>query len=112
MGKVKIKHPYITCKEGVQGGSPIIRGTRIPVSTLIIWYKQGEGLDEILEAYPELTPAQLHDAFSYYYDHQEEMDQEIALLLDEAYWQKRYPPGKGVPKTGSGENESDPDIPG
>ena len=100
MAEVKIRHPYVIRKRGVQGGSPIIRGTRIPVSTIIIHYKQGKDVDEILELYPELTPAQVHDALSYYHDHQEEMEKEVALLQDEARWQRRYPPGTGRPAKG------------
>lgn len=97
MAGVKVIHPYITQKKEVQGGRPIIKGTRIPVSTIIIRYKQGEGVDEILELYPELTPAKIHDTLSYYYDHQEEVEKELALLLDEERWQRQYPPTKGNP---------------
>lgn len=67
----KTKHPYITKEKGVQGGRPIIVGTRIPVST-IIWYKAGKEIYEILSMYPQLSPSQLHDALSYYYDHKKE----------------------------------------
>jgi len=95
MTEVKIIHPYVIRKSGIQGGSPVIKGTRIPVSIILIYYKQGRDVDEMLELYPQLTPAQVHDALSYYHDHQEEMEREIALLQDEARWQKKYPPGKG-----------------
>jgi len=95
MAEVKVKHPYITQKSGVQGGRPIITGTRIPVSTIIIYYKQGKDVDEILELYPHLTPAQIHAALSYYYDYQEEIEKEVALIQDETRWQRQYPPGKG-----------------
>lgn len=97
MTEVKIIHPYVIRKNGIHGGSPVIKGNRIPVSTILIYYKQGKDVDEILELYPQLTPAQVHDALSYYHDHQEEMEREIALLQDEAHWQKKYPPGKGRP---------------
>lgn len=96
---VKMEHPYVTQVEGTCGGRPIIRGTRIPVSTIIIWYKQGKEIHEILSIYPHLSPAQIHDALSYYYDHQEEIEKEIALIQDEAYWQKKYPSGKIGPKS-------------
>jgi uncharacterized protein (DUF433 family) len=97
MAEVKIRHPYVTQKRGIQGGRPIIAGTRIPVSTIIIYYKQGKDVDEILELYPQLTAAQVYDALSYYHDYQEEIEKESALLQDEARWQRRYPPGKGHP---------------
>ena len=90
----KIKHPYITKVKNVQGGRPVIASTRIPVSVIIAWYKKGKEINEILEMYPQVNPSQLHDAFSYYYDHQEEVEEEIALLQDEARWQKKYPPTK------------------
>ena len=90
----KIKHPYITIVNHIQGGRPVIAGTRIPVSTIIIWYKAGKEINEILEMYPQVSPSQLHDAFSYYYDHKKEVEEEIALLQDEARWQKKFPPTK------------------
>jgi uncharacterized protein (DUF433 family) len=90
----EIKHPYIIKKKGVQGGKAVIRRTRITVSTIIVWYKTGKEIYEILDMYPQLTPSQIHDALSYYYDHKKEMEEEIALMQDESVWQKRYPPTK------------------
>jgi hypothetical protein len=31
-----------------------------------------------------------------YYDHRGEIDEEVAQALDEEYWKRKYPPGKGV----------------
>ena len=98
MNKTQVKHPYITSAAGVHGGSPVIEKTRIPVSTIIIWYKQGKDVDEILEMYPQLTPAQVYDALSYYHDNQKAMEKEIALLQDDQIWQKKHPAGKGSPR--------------
>ncbi len=91
-----LKHPYIIRKKGVQGGRAVISGTRIPVSTIIILYKAGKEIFEILDVYPQLNPSQIHDALSYYYDHKEEIEEEISLIQDEAHWQKQYPSGKGA----------------
>lgn len=90
-----LEHPHILSRRGVHGGSPVIKGTRIPISTIIIRYKQGNDVDEILRLYPQLKPAQAHDALSYYYDHREEIDREIKLLQNESSWKRKYPPGKG-----------------
>jgi uncharacterized protein (DUF433 family) len=38
---------------------------------------QGWNADEIHAQYPYLSPAQIHAALSYYYDHQGELDAEI-----------------------------------
>ena len=72
----KINH-YITRKEGVCGGKPIIAGTRIKVSQIAIEYDQmGLTADEIIQAHPHLTLAQVHDALSYYYDNIEEIKED------------------------------------
>ncbi|NUO09131.1 MAG: DUF433 domain-containing protein [Candidatus Brocadia sp.] len=92
----QIKHPYVIKKKGVQGGRAVITGTRIPVSTIILWYKTGKEIYEILDMYPQLTPSQIHDALSYFYDHKKEIEDEMALIRDESTWQKRYPPAKGI----------------
>ncbi len=78
-GQAKTKHPYITRKKGVCGGKPIIKGTRIKVSQIAIEYeKLGYTPDEIVQAHPHLTLAQVHDAFSYYYENIDEIDRQIA----------------------------------
>jgi len=38
---------------------------------------------EILKQLPELTPAQLYEAFSFFYDHQEEIEKELELNSEE-----------------------------
>jgi uncharacterized protein (DUF433 family) len=37
------------------GGSPLIRGTRIPVAVIIDQLASGETWDSLLKGYPELT---------------------------------------------------------
>jgi type III restriction enzyme len=79
--KIAIKkakaHPYISFTKGICGGRAVIAGTRIPVWSIIKWYKLGMSLEEILKEFSQLSPAQIHDAFSYYYDFQDEIEQEI-----------------------------------
>lgn len=74
--KTKI-HPYITYQTGVCGGRAIILGTRMPVWSIIKWYKIGMSLEEIIREFPQLSPSQVYDAFSYYYDHQQEIETDI-----------------------------------
>jgi hypothetical protein len=45
----------------------------------------------MLREFSHLAPAQVLDALSYYYDHQEQIDAEIALLNDPQAVH-RYPP--------------------
>ena len=78
MQKLVVKHPYITKKSGISKGSPIIAGTRMRVLDIIIEYEYlGHSPDEIISAHPHLILPQIHDALSFYYEHREEMDQEI-----------------------------------
>lgn len=50
----KKSHYYITRKKGVCGGRSIIRGTRIPVWSIIKWYKIGMSIEEILREFHSL----------------------------------------------------------
>ena len=58
-------HDRIELNPKVMLGKPVIRGTRIPVELVV--RKLSEGVDEktLLEAYPRLTPADIHAALRY-----------------------------------------------
>ncbi len=81
-------HPYITRKKGVCGGRSIIEGTRIPVRSIIRWHKLGMSIEDIMREFPHLIPSQVHDAFSYYYDNQKEIEGDIAANEVETYIRK------------------------
>ena len=94
-------HPYVTRSPDVCGGRPIVRGTRIPVQTIVGYYKLGMSVDEILTGLPHLTAAQVFDALSYYHDHQAEIEADIAAAEPEAlltrYGLRMEPNGRAVP---------------
>ncbi len=94
-------HPHITRIPGVCGGRPIVRGTRIPVQTIVGYYKLGVTVDEILAGLPHLTAAQVFDALSYYHDHQAEIEADIAAAepatLLARYGLQMEPDGRVVP---------------
>jgi uncharacterized protein (DUF433 family) len=71
------EHPHITCAPDVCGGRPVVQGTRIPVKVLVRYHQMGYTATEILSGHAGLTPAQLYDALSYYYDHQAEIEADI-----------------------------------
>ena len=89
----KIRHPYVTRKKGVCGGKPIVKGSRMKVAQIAIEYdRMGWSPNEIAQAHPHLTLAQVHDALSYYYDHVDEINEEVRSgeqLVEEL--QKLYP---------------------
>ena len=72
------EHPYIVCVAGICGGRPTIKGTRISVRHIAQLYKAGDTVEEILQVHPHLKAATVYDAISYYLDHQQEIEQEIA----------------------------------
>ena len=45
----------IVADHRIMGGVPCIRGTRIPVATVIGIFAQGQSIDEILADYPQLS---------------------------------------------------------
>ena len=79
----KVIHPYISQQEGVQGGRPVMTGTRTMVRSIVIYHKMGDTPEEIKQKLPHLTLAQIYDALSYYYDFREEMDHDIEADTEE-----------------------------
>jgi len=73
----RVVHPYITSREDIGNGKPIIAGTRTRVSNVIAYYKLGLSPEELAREFPHLRLAQIHDVLSYYYENQEEIDREI-----------------------------------
>jgi uncharacterized protein (DUF433 family) len=68
---------------GVCGGNACIRNTRIPVWTLVSLRSQGAKDHQLLEEYPSLNQTDLETAWSYYQQHQEDIDRAIAAQDDE-----------------------------
>ncbi len=78
MQATEIKHLHIEKEPSKYEGKAVIKGTRIPVASIINHYRSGMSIEEILEGYPSITPAQLFDALSYYFDNKDEIDRELA----------------------------------
>ncbi len=74
---ITTEHKYVIKDEKIYSGSPIIKGTRIPVKAIVIHYQSGMSIEDILEGYPSINPAQLFDALSYYHDNKEEIEKDI-----------------------------------
>jgi uncharacterized protein (DUF433 family) len=60
------------------GGQPVVAGTRIRVATILTCYRQGLGIEEIVQQYPALKPADIHDALAFAYDHLDEIEADLA----------------------------------
>ena len=74
----KIGHPYIVSRGDYCGGSPVIKGTKFPVRSVVNYVlRQGIAPEELVKEFSHLTLAQVYDALSYYYDHKEAVDQDL-----------------------------------
>ena len=103
----KIEHPHITRTDSICSGQPIIAGTRVPVWTIVGYYFNLKySVDQIIEAIPHITHAQIHDALSYYYDNKQEIDDQIRINNDEEYWKKLIPTKRGQMQKGCYENKT------
>ncbi len=74
------------------GGQPVVAGTRIRVATILGCYRQGMSIEEIVQQYAPLKPADVHDALAYAHDHLDEIEADLAED-DEAVVQARQTPG-------------------
>lgn len=69
-----VAYRYITSVPGVQGGEPVIKGTRTPVRTIVLNWRLGSSHEEIVESLPHLTLSEVFEAMSYFYDNQIEIE--------------------------------------
>jgi uncharacterized protein (DUF433 family) len=59
-------------------GTPGIAGTRFTVAFVARAHTvRGYTAAEIVEAYPSLTPAEVHSALAYYFDHKAQIERQI-----------------------------------
>jgi uncharacterized protein (DUF433 family) len=86
-------HPYIETVKTRSGVKAMIRNTRTSVAMIVGYVRLGETPESIAaNVTPYLTPAQIHDALSYFYEHRDEIEAELALnqeTLSQACLQKR-----------------------
>ena len=55
----------ITLNPDVCLGQPTIRGMRITLSVILKMLASGKSIQEVLKAYPELEPEDIHQAMQY-----------------------------------------------
>ncbi len=69
---------HIQITPGICSGKPRIAGHRIRVQDVVVWYEQLQmSPNEIINHYPSITLADVHAALAYYYDHRDEIWQDI-----------------------------------
>ncbi len=88
-GKVT-EHPHVIRDPQKHRGEPTIRGSAITVRTVVERMRLGDTPEQIVEAYPVLTLAQVHDALGYYYDHPGEVEDYIRENREAQWRMKRH----------------------
>lgn len=58
-------HERIVWDPKIMSGKPVIRGTRIPVETILRWLGKGVSSEELLREYPSLTIDDIRAAYTF-----------------------------------------------
>lgn len=73
-----LRGEHVERRPGVCGGDPVIRGTRFPVRSVVVYVlRMGMTPEEMVREWHHLTLAQVYGALAYYYDHKAEVDRSI-----------------------------------
>ena len=56
---------YITIDPDIYHGDPCIKGTRIPVTTIVGSLADGMSARDVIEAFPQVTPEDVQAALAY-----------------------------------------------
>lgn len=75
---VRVPHPHVEVRDELLSGSPVVRGSRVPVRRLWAWHRRGVTVETLVKRYPALGPARVLGALSFAYDHQELMAADLA----------------------------------
>jgi uncharacterized protein (DUF433 family) len=87
-GEQTARHPHVIRSAQMHRGEPTIQGRSITVRTIVERTRLGDTPEQIVEAYPVLTLAQVHAALGYYYDHPGEIEGYIQENR-EALWRSK-----------------------
>lgn len=84
---VLVEHPHVEVREDLLGGSPVIRGTRVPVRRLWAWHRKGVSVETLVKRYPSLGWAKVLGGLAFAYDNEvlieADLDRERGLLESE-----------------------------
>lgn len=115
---VRVHHPHVEVRDDLLAGSPVVRGTKVPVRRLWAWHRKGVTVETLVKRYPALGPAKVLGALAFAYDNEDlveaDLDRERSLMesagatgvevekVPGAMKQTRLPFGGGKGPDGSG----------
>ena len=74
---VKVPHPHVEVREDLLAGSPVVRGSKVPVRRLWAWHRRGTTVETLLKRYPQLGPARILSALAFAYDNSELVEADL-----------------------------------
>jgi uncharacterized protein (DUF433 family) len=108
MHPVAIQHIELR-PSAIHGEKACISGTRIRVADVYIWHELlGMSPDAIVTDYPFLTLGQVHAALAYFYDHAEEIREQVRVGRQEAERLEAGNPSKLAAKIAGLASNGDP----
>lgn len=79
-----VTHPHVEVRDDLMSGSPVVRGSRVPVRRLWCWHRKGVSVETLVKRYGPLGWAKVCDAIAFAYDNEAlieaDVDRERALL--------------------------------
>ena len=85
---IRVHHPHVEARPDLLAGSPVIRGTKVPVRRMWAWHRKGVTVETLVKRYPQIGPAKVLDALSFCYDNQDvveaDLERERVMLDSEA----------------------------
>src|SRR5438128_719391 len=63
-----ISNPVINRDPEIMGGTPVFRGTRVPVTALLDYLEEGQDLDEFLDDFPSVKREQAGEFITFLKD--------------------------------------------
>ena len=77
VGAARQETRYVRRDDAILGGEPAIRGTRIPVRSVVLAARDYGGVDGALRAYPQLSRSAVQDVLRFYETHRAEIERYI-----------------------------------
>lgn len=81
---VRVHHPRVEVRDDLLGGSPVVRGSRVPVRRIWAWHRKGVTVETLVKRYAALGWPGVLGALSFAYDNEDvveaDIDRERALL--------------------------------
>jgi len=85
----RTEHPHVVRRQEMHRNEPTLRGSSVTVRAVVERTRLGESPEQIAEAFPALSLAQIYDALGYYYDHTPEIEAYIQANQEAAWRMNR-----------------------